>query len=200
MKRLLIATVALAALAAGRVEAQFTDITGWYGMTGTQTCLQTAFGFNTLGQPNGSGTAFTTGITGTYHFKADGTGETTSQSLSVLFPEPGVDTPDASVYTRIPSTFDYTMGADGESFTIPGGGSFASTVTTGPRAGELSTITNTPGFTGWIGDGAKEILLTNVTPTVEVQTYTGPPGPILPATFYRICHISETLIKLPHAP
>jgi hypothetical protein len=152
------------------------------------------------GQPNGSSTAFTTGLTGTYHFKADGTGEVTSQSLSILFPEPGVDIPDASVFTRIPSTFHYTMGADGESFTFPSGGSFSSTVTTGPRVGELSTITNTPGFTGWIGDGAKELLLTNVNPSVETQTYTGPPGPILPATFYRICHISKTLVRLPHAP
>jgi hypothetical protein len=200
MKRLLIATVALAALVVGRAEAQFTDITGWYGMTGTQTCLQTASGFNAAGQPNGSSTAFTTGLTGTYHFKADGTGEVTSQSLSILFPKPGVDIPDASVFTRIPSTFHYTMGANGGSFTFPSGGSFPSTVTTGPRAGELSTITNTPGFTGWIGDGAKELLLTNVNPSVDTQTYTGPPAPILPATFYRICQISETLVRLPHAP
>jgi hypothetical protein len=197
MKRLLIATVALAALTTGGAQAQFTDITGWYGMTGSEVCLSTAFGFNSAAQPMGSSSSFSAALTGTYHFKADGTGELTSESLSILFPGPGVATPDASVFTRIPSTFHYTMGADGESFILPGGGSFTSTITTGPRTGETSTVTNTPELTGWIGDGAKELTLTGTNPSVAVQTYSGPP---LPDTFYRICQISETLIKLPHAP
>jgi hypothetical protein len=89
------------------------------------------------------------------------------------------------------------MGADGESFTIPGGGSFSGAFASGPRNGQTFTVSNTPELTGWIGEGATVLTLTATKPTVETITYSGPP---LPNTFYCICHISEVMIRLLHGP
>ena len=169
MKRLLLATSALVALPAG-AGAQFVDITGWYAVNGTQTCLSTAYNFNAADQPNGSSDSFSLATTGTYHFKADGTYEASTTSLSITNPEPGVVIPNATVTTRT-NGGTYTIGADGETVTIPAGGSFVATVTSGPRVGQTDTLTNLSGLTRYIGDGAKEILFTNVVPSVRIEAF-----------------------------
>jgi hypothetical protein len=196
MSRIIMVAVAFAALIAGNANAQFTDITGWYGLTGTQSCLVTAFGFNSAGEPMGPSWVNSTTSKGTYHFLANGTGTVTTQSITTLAPGPAIATPSAGISTHT-GPFRYVMGVDGESFTLPGGGSFSGTFTTGVRTGETFTVTNAPELTGWIGDGAKELTLTGTGASVETETCSGPPTP---TTVFRICQTSETLIKLPHAP
>jgi hypothetical protein len=196
MSRIIMLAVAVVALTAGKANAQFTDITGWYGFTSTQSCLVTAFGFNSAGEPMGPSWVNSGTSKGTYHFLANGTGTQTIQSITIVAPGPAIPTPSAGVSTRT-GPFHYIMGADGESFRLPGGGSFSGTLTTGPRAGETFTITNAPELTGWIGDGAKELTLTGTGATVEKETFS---GPVTPLTQFRICETSEILIRLPHAP
>jgi hypothetical protein len=188
--------VFIAAIFAMPAKAQFNDITGWYGLTGVQSCLVTAFGFNSAGQPMGPSWVNSTTSKGTYHFLADGTGTATTQSITTLAPGPAVPTPGATISTRT-GPFRYIMGADGESFTFPGGFTTSGSFTTGDRVGETFTIANTPELTGFIGDGAKELTLTGTGTSVEVETFSGPPAP---TTVFRICQTSDTLIKLPHAP
>jgi hypothetical protein len=121
-------------------------------------------------------------------FNGDGTGTVTANSMTITIP---AATPSAGA-SSFTSSFKYTTGDD--TWAIAGGGTLTGTVTSGSRAGQTFTITNTPPATGRISKNKSVLTYDVIKPTVELITYFAGSVPV--ATYHRICNRSAVLMKL----
>ena len=94
-------------------------------------------------------------------FHADGTGTVNSRSFSI---DPGAGSTGDSSYQ-----ITYSIGADGKLSVKAVLGTSNSTILTGPNAG-LTQVVGVPDVSGFIGEGARAIILGPPAPTVQMVT------------------------------
>jgi hypothetical protein len=194
---------------------------GSYGFTGTAACLVAPghvgdpntppplpnptpgvalpnSGFNARLQPNDPPSSFSHSfaVEGIRTFNGDGTGTVKGTALGVTVrPTPGPDGfphfPPSAGSADFSFSFTYTVdGAGGWTATmVPG--SYAETQTTGPRAGQTSTVDAIPPVSGMISQDGKTLIAAHLAPAVETHTYSN--GDVDP----QICHRSRVFIALP---
>ena len=136
---------------------------GTYALTGSSYCIQdsASLGFNPNFSPKGPVASFSSTIEGVMVFHADGTGTVTSRAFSV---DAGAgSTGDSSYQTT------YAIGPDRKLSVKAVTGTYSSTILTGPNAG-LTQIVDVPDTSGFIGEGARAIILAPPTPTVLTVT------------------------------
>jgi hypothetical protein len=85
--------------------------------------------------------------------------------------------------------FTYTIGPDGKLSIALVPGTYKATLLTGPGAG-LTAVEEIPVLTGFIGEGARTIVLGEAAPTVELATVSNG------VQFAKVCTRSRTLIRI----
>jgi len=148
---------------------------GTYALTGSSYCIQdsASLGFNPNFSPKGPVASFSNTVEGVMVFNADGTGTVNSRSFAV---DAGAGSSGDSLYQ-----ITYTIGPNGKLSVKAVPGTYSSTILTGPNAG-LTQVVDVPDTSGFIGEGARAIILAPPVPTV--QTVTRSNG----TQFARICN------------
>ena len=134
---------------------------GAYALTGAAYCIQNSasIGFNPDFSPKGPVASFSNTVQGVMVFNADGTGTVTNRSFSI---DPGAGSTGDSSYQ-----ITYSIGADGKLSVKAVLGTSNSTILTGPNAG-LTQVVGVPDVSGFIGEGARAITLSQPVPTVQI--------------------------------
>jgi hypothetical protein len=174
--RFLILVVAgTTASAAAFADDHVSRLHGTYALTGSSYCIQdsASIGFNPNFSPKGAVASFSSTMEGVMVFHADGTGTASNRSFSV---DVGEGTTSNTSYQ-----ITYTIGPDGKLSVKAVPGTYSSTTLTGPNAG-LTQVVDVPDVSGFIGEGARAIILGP--PVPSVQTVTRSNG----AQFTRICN------------
>jgi hypothetical protein len=137
---------------------------GTYAFTGASLCIRdpASLGFNPNFTPKGGPLKlFSYTVEGVMVFHADGTGTVNSRSYSV--DTGGGETGDSSYQIT------HTIGPDGELSVKAVPGTYSYTILTGPIAG-LTQVVEVPDVSGFIGEGARTIILAQPAPTVQIVT------------------------------
>jgi hypothetical protein len=173
--RFFILVVAGTTASAAAFADDHAHLRGTYAVTGASFCIRDAasLGFNPNFTPKGPVKLFSYTVEGVTVFHADGTGTSSSRAYSV--DTGGGETSDSSYQ------FTYTIGPDGKLSVKAVPGTYSSTTLTGPNAG-LTQVVDVPDVSGFIGEGARAIILGP--PVPSVQTVTRSNG----AQFTRICN------------
>jgi hypothetical protein len=116
-------------------------------------------------------------------FHADGTGTVNDRSISVTVP------PFSAGSDEVSLQFTYTIGPDGKLSIALVPGTYKATNLTGPAAG-LTAVEEIPVLTGFIGEGARTIVLGEAAPTVELATVSNG------VQLAKVCTRSRTLIRI----
>jgi hypothetical protein len=186
MHRLFLLVVAATTASAAAFADDHTRLHGTYAFTTTNSCIQTSasIGFDANFTPNGPSAFFNVTDVGVRVFRADGTGTLSARSVSVDAPPfAGAASGD---YTF---QFTYTIGEDGKLSITMVPGTYKATVLTGPRAGQTE-VRDIPVETGFIGEGARTIVLGQDAPVVNhVLISTG-------EQFVRVCNRSRTMTRI----
>jgi hypothetical protein len=186
MHRLLLLVVAGTTASAAAFADDHARLHGTYAVTGASSCIQTSasIGFNSNFTPNGASGFFSPTDEAVRVFHADGTGMVSGRSISIAAPPfAGASSGDFSYQ------FTYTIGPDGKLSLTLVPGTYKETILTGPRAGQTE-VHGVPVETGFIGEGARAIVLGTDAPVVEPVTLsTG-------EQFVRVCNRSRTLIRI----
>jgi hypothetical protein len=163
-------TASAAAFADDRVRLR-----GTYAFTGMSFCIRdsASLGFNPNFTPKGPVKFFSYTVEGVMVFHADGTGTVNAQDYSV---DTGGGETGVSSYQ-----ITYTIGPDDKLSVKAVPGTYSHTILTGPIAG-LTQIVGVADVSGFIGEGARAIILGP--PVPSVQTVTRSNG----AQFTRICN------------
>ncbi|WP_139017428.1 hypothetical protein [Bradyrhizobium sp. STM 3809] len=128
-------------------------------MTGASDCIQNSasIGFDSTFLPKGPVVFFATTVDGIMVFRADGTGTVTSRSFTVDAGE--------GTTSDISYQVNYTIDAGGKLSVKAVPGTYSSTTLTGPNAG-LTQVVDVPDTSGFIGEGARAIVLAPPAPSV----------------------------------
>lgn len=205
----------------GAIEAlQEQSIVGRYAFSGTQSCLNSTFGFNPNFTPMVStdpsraavvslSTAATTGFR---TFNADGTGTVETNTMSINYPGafyssggfsgvtvggptvpggPAVPSGNASTIVQT-STFTWRI-EDGR--VIIEDASSPGVFTSGNRVGWAARVENVPAYAGVLGKDLRIISLSHENIGVETAITTSPDG-LTEFRTPRICHRERTLRKM----
>jgi hypothetical protein len=175
MHRFFILVVASTTASAAAFAHDHDRLDGTYALTGASYCIQNSasIGFNPNFSPKGPVASFSNTVEGVMVFHADGTGTVNSRSFAV---DAGAGSTGDSSYQ-----ITYTIGPNGKLSVKAVFGTFSSTILTGPNAG-LTQVVDVPDESGFIGEGARAIILGQPVPTV--QTVTRSNG----TQFARICN------------
>ncbi|HTO61784.1 MAG TPA: hypothetical protein VMM15_11065 [Bradyrhizobium sp.] len=136
---------------------------GTYAMTGVSDCIQNSasIGFSSNFLPNGPVVPFSSTINGVMVFRADGTGTVNNRSFTVDIGE--------GTTSDISYQITYTIDAGGKLSVKAVPGTYSSTTLTGPNAG-LTQVVDVPDTSGFIGEGARAIILAPPVPTILTVT------------------------------
>ena len=175
MHRLLILVVAGMTASAAALAHDHGRLRGTYAFTGMSLCIRdsASLGFDPNFVAKGRVKLFSYTVDGVMVFHADGTGTVTNRSFSV---DAGAGSTGDSSYQ-----ITYSIGADGKLSVKAVLGTSNSTILTGPNAG-LTQVVGVPDVSGFIGEGARTIILSQPVPTV--QTVSRSNG----TQFARICN------------
>ena len=175
MHRLLILVVAGTTASAAALADDHGRLRGTYAFTGMSLCIRdsASLGFDPNFVAKGRVKLFSYTVDGVMVFHADGTGTLNSRAYSV--DAGGGETSDSSYQ------FTHTIGPDGQLSVKEVPGTFSDTILTGPNAG-LTQVVGVPDVSGFIGEGARAITLSQPVPTV--QTVSRSNG----TQFARICN------------
>jgi hypothetical protein len=184
--RFVILLVAATAASAAALADDHAQLHGTYAVTGTASCIQTSasIGFNSNFMPNGPSGFFTSNNIGVRVFHADGTGTVNVRDIGVTAPPFAGAGSGATTYQ-----FTYTISEDGRLSTAVVPGTYKGTPLTGPRAGQ-TVVEEGPPDTGLIGEGARTIELSVVTPGITSITYSNGDR------FVRVCNSSHVLTRI----
>jgi hypothetical protein len=187
MHRLFLLIVAgTTASAAAFADNDHARLHGTYAVTGASSCIQTSasIGFNANFTPNGPSAFFSSMNIGVRVFHADGTGTVNTRDIGVTAPPFAGAASGETTYQ-----FTYTISPDGKLSTALVPGTYKGTELTGPRAGQTVVEEVVPD-TGFIGEGARTIVLGQDTPAVvHILFSTG-------EQFVRVCNKSRVLTRI----
>jgi hypothetical protein len=163
MYRLFILVVASTTASATAFAHDHARLRGTYAMTGASDCIQNSasIGFDPNFLPKGPVVFFATTVDGVMVFRADGTGTVNNRSFTV---DVGEGTTSDTSYQ-----FTYTIDPDGKLSVKAVPGTYSSTTLTGPNAG-LTQVVDVADTSGFIGEGARAIILAPPVPTVLTVT------------------------------
>jgi hypothetical protein len=136
---------------------------GSYAMTGVSDCIQNSasIGFTPNFLPKGPVASFSTTVNGVMVFRADGTGTVNHRSFTVDVGE--------GTTSDISYQISYTIDPDGNLSVKAVPGTYSSTTLTGPNAG-LTQVVDVPDTIGFIGEGARVIVLAPPVPSILTVT------------------------------
>lgn len=156
---------------------------GSYALTGSSFCIQdsASLGFNPNFSPRGPVASFSNTVEGVMVFHADGTGTVSFRSFAV---DAGAGSSGDSSYQ-----ITYTIDPDRRLSVKAVPGTYSSTILTGPNAG-LTQVIDVPDTTGFIGEGARAIILGPPTPSVQIVSRSNG------TQFARICNGSLIVTRI----
>lgn len=197
-----------------RATINESSIVGSYTFSGTQSCINSTFGFNDDFTPKGTTdpiraavvSQLTSVTTGTRTFNADGTGSAQFRTRSIFFPGTfmtstgftgvttnGLGRPGGSASVAVQSgTFTWTL-VDGK-LTIDDSDEVSGTIIAGPSAGCSVRNVGIPPAVGIVGKDAKTITIQHEDFAVETGITTCPNGSVFSNP--RICQRERLLRKM----